>query len=189
MGKSDAAQPGNVYEAPAGEGFGDLRGALGVETDEVNDEAKRDLVFPDLINPITNLEGEPVRIDGARTLKSSGPFPTIGERRGVIFIEQSLKIGLNFSRFRKIKPALLNQLLRSARAFMITQTRNGAFASDDPATAFFLDFSAALNTAITAQARTTVGRVGIATAKPNEFLILRISQDQRAFEEELALAA
>ena len=107
----------------------------------------------------------------------------------MIFIEQSLKIGLNFSRFRKIKPALLNQLLRSARAFMITQTRNGAFASDDPATAFFLDFSAALNTAITAQARTTVGRVGIATAKPNEFLILRISQDQRAFEEELALAA
>lgn len=189
MAKSDAAQPGNVYEAPAGEGFGDLRGALGVETDEVNDEAKRDLVFPDLINPITNLEGEPVRIDGARTLKSSGPFPTIGERRGVIFIEQSLKTGLNFSRFRKIKRALLNQLLRSARAFMITQTRNGAFASDDPATAFFLDFSAALNTAITAQARTTVGRVGIATAKPNEFLILRISQDQRALEEELALAA
>lgn len=189
MASNDAAQPGNVYEAPAGETFGDLKGALDVETDEVNDESKRDLVFPDLINPITNLEGEPVRIDGARTLCTTGPFPTIGERRGVIFIEQSLKQGLNFSRHRKIKRALLQQMYRSARTFMVTQTRNGAFASDDPATAFFLDFSEALNTASTAQARTTIGRVGIATAKPNEFVILRISQDQRALEEELALAA
>lgn len=189
MAGNDAAQPGNVYEPPAGEGFGDLAGALGIETNEANDEAKRDLVYPDLINPITNLEGEPVRVDGSRTLCSTGPFPTIGERRGVIFIEQSLKPGLNFSRHRKIKRATLKRMERAARSFMITQTRNGAFASDDPSKAFFLDFGEALNTAATANARTTIGRVGIATAKPNEFVILRVSQDQRALEEEIALAA
>lgn len=189
MARNDAAQPGNVYEAPAGEGFGDIKGALGVETTEVNDEAKRDLVYPDLINPITSLEGEPVRIDGSRTLCSTQNFPTIGERRGMIFIEQSLKIGLNFSRHRKIKPSLSKAQLRAAKRFMLVQTRNGAFASDDPAKAFFLDFGEGLNTASTAEARSTIGRIGVATAKPNDFVILRFSQDQRALEEEIALAA
>ena len=34
-----------------------------------------------------------------------------------------------------------------------------------------------------------VGRIGLATAKPAEFIVLRFSQDTRALEEELAGAA
>lgn len=186
--RNDAAQPGGVYEAPAGVDFGRLIGALELETDEVKDEGKRDLVFPNLINPVVGLDGVPIHIDGARTLKSTGPFPTIGERRGVIFIEQSIKAGLLFGKHRKIKPSLLARLARSVRTFLVTQMRNGAFASDVPATAFSLDFSPGLNPPSEGFARRTNGRIGLATAKPNEFTILRVGQDTRALEEELAAA-
>jgi hypothetical protein len=33
------------------------------------------------------------------------------------------------------------------------------------------------------------GRIGLATAKPAEFIILRVGQDTRALEAQLALAA
>jgi uncharacterized protein len=189
LARNDNARPGGVYEAPAGIEFGRLVGVVGLETDEVKDETKRDLVFPELINPIVAYPGTQVHIDGARTLKSTGPFPTIGERRGVIFIETSIQAGLLFAKHRKIKASLLAQLDRAVRAFLLVQLRNGAFASDEPKKAFFVDFSVALNPPSEGFVRRVNGRIGLATAKPAEFIVLRFSQDQRALEEELAQAA
>ncbi len=188
--RNDAVD-GGIYEAPAGIGWGDLtnvtgvENALGVGEPEVNDVTKRNLVYPKLINPI---RGTPVRLDGARTLKDTSNFPTIGERRGVIFIEQSLKEGLEFARFRKIKTGLFAAMDRSGRKFLRDQTKLGAFASDDPKAAFLLDLSKGQNTAATAFARTVFGKIGLATAKPAEFIVLRVGQDTRALEAELAAA-
>jgi hypothetical protein len=72
-------------------------GVLGFETDEVLEENKRDLVYPHRINPLTTGPGLPRYIDGSRTLKGDGNFPYVAERRGVIFIERSLKQGLQFA--------------------------------------------------------------------------------------------
>ena len=44
--------------------------------------------------------GLPRYIDGSRTLKGNGNFPYVAERRGVIFIERSLKQGLQFARHK-----------------------------------------------------------------------------------------
>lgn len=184
--RTDAASPGGVYEAPAGVEVGRLVTCRGVETDEVNDEKKRDLVFPELINPITAIRGKTRHVDGARTLKSNGNFPTIGERRGVIYIETTLKDGLEFAKHRKIKAKTRKQLERTATVFLIIQTNNDAFASDKPTEAFFVDFSEQLNTAAVAFQRKIVGRVGLATAKPAEFIVILISQDTRALDAELA---
>ena len=38
--------------------------------------AKRDLVYPKRINPLTTGPGMPRYIDGSRTLKSTGNFPS-----------------------------------------------------------------------------------------------------------------
>jgi phage tail sheath protein FI len=180
---------GGVSEAPAGVEVGRIAGALGVANATVNQEGVRDLLLPELINPIVKPTGQPVHIDGARTLKSTGNFPTVGERRLAIFVEQSIKAGLLFGKHRKIKPALLAQFNRSTRSFMITLTREGNFASDKPREAFFVDFGAGLNTPITASNRQTLGRIGLATAKPNEFTLLFFSQDQRALEEAIEIDA
>lgn len=194
-GRDDAAQPGGVYEAPAGMGqvngigFGQLKNVIGLETDEVKDENVRDTIYPNLINPIVGLEGYPIHLDGAKTLSELGDFPTIGERRGVIYIEQSLKIGLTPFKHRKIKNSTLQSLKRSITTFLKTQTRNGAFASDDPALAFRVDTGASINTPTDAANLTMNAAIGLATAKPGEFIVVKIGQDTSAIEAAAAQAA
>ena len=161
-------------------------GVLGFETDEVLEEKKRDLVYPHRVNPLTTGPGLPRFVDGSRTLKGDGNFPYVGERRGVIFIERSLKQGLEFARHKANTEALRAQVQRTITAFLLAQMNNDAFRSRDPAKAFFVDVSDALNTPSVIFAGKLIARVGLATNKPAEFIILRISQDTRALEAELA---
>jgi len=185
----DNSRPGGVYVPPAGIENGRLFGVLGFETSDVLEEAKRDLVFPKRINPLTVFPGAPRHIDGARTLKGNGNFPTVAERRGVIFIEQSLKLGLLFAKHQNNTESLRATLSRTVTAFLLIQLKNAAFSSANPKKAFFVDFGEALNPPSVIFSGQVVGRIGLATAKPAEFIVLRFSQDTRALEAELAGAA
>jgi hypothetical protein len=180
----DASRPGGVYQPPAGTEKGRLFGVLGFEIDETLLEAKRDLVFPKRINPLTTLG--PMFIDGARTLKGDGAFPSVSERRGAIFIEQAIRTGVQFARHEPNTESLRAQLHRTVTAFLLQQLQNGAFASTDPQSAFFVDFSDELNTPATVFAGQVVGRIGLAMAKPAEFVVLRFSADTRALEAQLS---
>jgi len=186
--RTDSGRPGGVYDPPAGIDAGRMFGVLGFETDEVLEERKRDLVYPHRINPLTTGPGLPRYIDGSRTLKGDGNFPYVAERRGVIFIERSLKQGLEFARHKNNTEGLRAQVRRTITAFLLTQMNNGAFRSREPAKAFFVDVSEQLNTPTVVFAGKLIARVGLATNKPAEFIILRISQDTRALEAELAAA-
>lgn len=180
------AEEGGVYKPAAGIERGIMRSVLGFETAETLDERKRDLVFPKRINPLTGGDGLPRYIDGARTLKANGNFPYLSERRGVIFIKGSIKKGLQFARHRNNDESLRAEVDRTVRLFLITEMRKGAFRTKDPATAFFIDFGPGLNPDSVAFAGKLKGRVGLATQKPAEFIIVSFSQDTRALEAELA---
>lgn len=184
--RTDAATPGGVYNAPAGIEDGQLVGVLGFETDEVLDENKRDLVQPKRINVLTKLQGTPRYIDGAYTLKGDGNFPFVPQRRGAIFIEQSVKNGTQFARWKNNTAALRRTVDRSVTAFLKVQMNNGAFASNDPATAFFVDFSDKLNTVAGVVSGKLLGRVGLAFNTPAVWVIIRFSRDTRALDQELA---
>ncbi len=187
--RRDASKPGGVYESPAGVEQGILFGCLGFETKEVLEEEKRDLVFPKRINPLTSLQGGPRHIDGARTLKGNGNFPSVPERRGAIFIEQSIKNGLQFARHQGNTEELRATVSRTVEAFLQTQMKNGAFRTQNPDTAYFVDFDipgTSLNSTSVQFSGQLVGRIGLATKKLAEWVILRFSQDTRALEEELA---
>ena len=184
--RTDGSKDGGVYEPPAGEEVGRMFGVLGVENEEVLDEELRGLVFDKRINP---LMADGVRyIDGARTLKSNGNFPSVSERRGVIFIERSVKAGLGFARHRNNDERLRAQVRRTVSAFLLTQMDNGAFRSRVPSKAFFVDVSDKLNNARVIFAGKLLVRMGLATQKPAEFVGLLVSQDTRAIEQELAEA-
>jgi phage tail sheath protein FI len=187
--RTDAARPGGIYDPPAGTDKAQLVGVYGFDTDEVLEERKRDLVYPKRINPLTTGPGMPRFIDGSRTLKGDGNFPYIAERRGVIFIEQSLKAGVQFARHKNNTEGLRAQVRRVFTAFLITQMNNGAFRSREPAKAFFVDVSDQLNTPTVIFAGQLLAKVGLATNKPAEFIVIKISQDVRALESELAAAA
>lgn len=187
--RTDGSGQGGIYKSPAGQRRGILSGVLGFETDEVLKEEARDLLYPKRINPLTTAAGAPRFIDGGRTLKSTGDFPHIAQRRGAIFIEQSIKTSTDVTRHDNITEELRRELSRATRRFLKIQMSNGAFASQDPEKAFFVDFGDKLNPASQAKLGRTLGRIGLAFSTPNEFLILSFSADNRALEQELAEAA
>lgn len=183
--RNDAARPGGVYQPPGNTEFGQIRSAVGLETNEVLEENKRDLLYPKRINPINSIGGI-IALDGVRTGKAGGNFPTIAERRGVIFIEYSIKAALEFARLQNNTAELRETCARIVRKFLIDQMRVGAFRSTDPDTAFFVDFGEGLNTPAVVFAGQLLGRIGLATQKPAEYIVLSFSQDTRALEQELA---
>lgn len=189
--RNDASKPGGVYEAPAGtlNNFGVLFGAVGTETDEVNDEAVRDVIYPERINPICRIDGSPVHLDGNRTLKSTGDFPTIAERRGANFIEQSCKKGVRFAKHRNNDRRLRMEVAESIKAFLLRQFHVGAFRGATPAESFYVDVSDSLNPdEVVFAGQMNVG-IGIATQKPTDWIVLDFTQDTRALNERLAQLA
>lgn len=187
--RADQSKPGGVYEAPAGldRNYGVVFGALGFETDDTLDERKRDVVYPSRINPITRLKGTPIHIDGNRTLKSTDSFPTVGERRGVIFIETSAKRGVLFAKHRQNTPRLRQEVKRSLDTFLLRQFQNGAFRGATPAESFYVDVSEeTANPPEVVLAGELRALIGLATAKPTDWVILTVTQDTRALEERLA---
>jgi len=179
MARNDAKE-GGIYQAPAGIEFGKILGCLGFETDEVNDESVRDILDPKLINVIHTDRGQPRYIDGHHTLKTTGNFPSVSERRGVIFIEQSVKDGLQFARHRNNDETLRAEVARTVTNFLTVEMKKGAFRTKDPSTAFFVDFGAGLNPPAVAFAGKLIGRIGLATQKPVQWGILNFTQDTRS---------
>jgi hypothetical protein len=191
--RTDARKIGGAFEQPAGTEFGIPAGVLGFETDEVLKKSKRELIFPVNINPISR-ESEggvstPIFVDGARNLDITGNWPSVGQRRGVMFVEKRLKPGLAFLRHRNIKQKLYEEGKDTVNAFLIELTENEAFASNLPSEAFSVDFGPGLNTAVTRNARQVKARVGLATSQPAEFINILIGPDNDALDAQLAALA
>lgn len=191
MARTDAKQPGGVYQPPAGLMNGRFTTVTGLEilpgeeVSETFDENKRDLIYPKRINPLLEDTGGRT-IDGVRTLKSTDNFPTVAERRGAIFIEQSLKNALKPAKFRNNDDTLRAEVTRTSEKFLLDQMRVGAFRTKNPKTAFSVDFGEGLNPVSVQFAGQLIGRIGLATQKPAEFIILKFTQDTRALEQELS---
>lgn len=187
MARNDSGTLVGPFGQPAGVEAGLLLSVLGVEERDVLRSSNRDLIFPERINPITRLEtGGGIFVDGARTGKGNGNFPSIGERRGVSYIEQTLKQGLQFVRHQNNTPDLRGSVHRTVRGFLMTLTRNGCFATKEPQSAFVVDADVPgrgiNNASVRAQGKLFV-RVGVATAKPAEYVVILVSQDTRALQE------
>ncbi len=182
--RQDGSRAGGIYEAAAGVDRGQLVGVVGLENTSTQEEAVRDILYPSRINPIRLVGGLPV-LDGARTLKGDGNFPTIPERRGVIYIEQAILRGTEFARFRNNDAELRAELTRTIEAFLETQMFLGAFRTRSKASAFFVDITEGLNPPSVVFAGCVIGAIGLATQKPAEFIIFRVRQDTRALQAEL----
>lgn len=185
--RTDNARVGGIYDACANQDLGRLFGVLELEHKDALLEAKRDLVFPERINPLRKDDGSPFYIDGARTLKENGSWPWTNQRRGVSFIGRTLKLIEDIFRHKNRNPNL-PAMKRAADIFLLEQFRRKAFATDtNPALAFFTDVGLALNPA--SQANVGTIRCGVAMTTPMEFIIIKIGQDTRLIEAELAAAA
>ena len=184
----DGLRPGGVYDEPAGVERGQLRGVVSLETDEVLNERKRDLMYPKRINPISTFPGAPIFVDGVRVLKGQFNFPTVAQRRGVIFIEQSVKDGMQVFRFRANDEETQQEVERTIEAFLLQQFRARAFRGATPSQSYFVQADESVNPPTEVQAGRLNVRIGLATQRPAEFIVLRFSQDLRDVEGEIAAA-
>lgn len=185
----DGQFPGGVYRAPAGIEVGQVKGVVGLENEDVLKEACRDYIAPHKINPITAMSGTPKFIDGHDCLKTDGNFPSVPERRGVIYIEQTIKRGMEVYRHSYNDDRTRSSVQQTIVAFLISQMRVRAFRSNDPNTAFSVDADVP-GTGINPPSEQFAGRLNVkillATNKPLKYLVLSFSQDVRALQEEIA---
>lgn len=167
--KIDQSKVGGAFEHPASQEIGSLSTVRGLESEEVKDLAHRGLLFDSLINPIMVDDGVPAWVDGARTLKSTGPFPTVGESRGVLTVQQQITIALDPKRNRNIRKSLLQSMATAIITYLRALTDADCFASRTYSEAFSFDNGKALNNAASAKRHETNELIGLATSAPNEF--------------------
>jgi hypothetical protein len=182
MCRVDGAKVGGQFDQPAGpKELYMPRNVLGLETKLVNEKRVRDKLNPLGINCIRNINrGGPVFINGTNVLKSTGNWPSVGQKRGVMFVIRQLSDGLEANRHRGITRELIRDDKTIIENFLNEFVDAGSLASLKASEAYFVDSGPSMNKPSTARAKRTQHRIGLATAYPNEFTVVLIGPDRRA---------
>lgn len=169
----DRSKEGGAFEHPSNK-LGVLTTVRGVEHGEYEDARKRGLAFDGFINAIRVQKGKRPYVDGARTLKDSGPFPTVGESRGVMLVMNNLIEAYDPERNANIRASLYVSLASLARVYLGRLTKANCFQTTNPDTAFFVDFGKNPNTPDVVEAREVIGVIGLNTSPPAEFIFFTV---------------
>jgi len=160
-----------VHKAPANEV---LRGVLGLKEPVTDDQQNQ---MNDVGINVLRLFSGNVVVWGARTVladKSDIRFRYINVRRLLIYIEQSLKVGLRWAVFEPNNLTLQKQITRSVRAFLDGVWRDGGLYGATPDEAYYVRFPEMYNRDDDrAQGKLTV-EIGVRVSYPAEFIIIRI---------------
>jgi len=161
-----------VHKAPAN---AVIRGALGVENRL--SKADQDGLNPDGINVIRAFNGN-MTVWGARTLggDANGEWKYISVRRLFLFLRESIDEGTQWVVFEPNTPDLWAKITRNVTAFLTNVWRSGALFGTTAQEAFYVKCDAELNPPEVRDAGRVVTEIGVAVAKPAEFVIFRISQ-------------
>ncbi len=162
-----------VHKAPANEV---VNGIIGLQ--RILNKGEQDILnpFPVNINVIRDFrkDNRSIRIWGARVITSDPDWFYVNVRRLLIFLEQSIDIGLQWVVFEPNAEPLWARVKRTITNFLTTVWRNGALEGTKPEEAFFVKCD---NTTMT-QDDIDNGRlivvIGVAPVRPAEFVIIRI---------------
>ena len=161
-----------VHKAPANEV---VRNCTGLEI--LFGKPEQDMLNPAGINLIRNIQGQGIRIWGARTCSSDSSWRYINVRRLFIFLEESIRRSTGWAVFEPNDDMLWTKVRNTITSFLGTQWRNGALVGAAEAEAFFVNVG--LGSSMT-QDDVLNGRmiceIGVAPSRPAEFVIFRISQ-------------
>lgn len=139
-------------------------------------EAEQGKLNPKGINLIRAIQGQGIRVWGARSCSSDGNWKYINVRRLFIFIEESIKANTNWAVFEPNDEMLWSRLEGTIRVFLTTQWRNGALAGSTADEAFFINIGKSTMTEDDILNGRLICVIGIAPVRPAEFVIFRITQ-------------
>lgn len=161
-----------VFKSPANEV---IRGALDV-THGLS-RADQEVLNPKGVNAIRVLNGNVV-VWGARTVggDANADLKYISVRRTLLFLRESIEEGTQWAVFEPNTPALWAKISRNVTAFLTTVWRSGALFGTTAQEAFFVKCDAENNPPEARDLGQVVADIGVAIARPAEFVIFRVSQ-------------
>jgi phage tail sheath protein FI len=161
-----------VFKSPANE---PIRGALGVT--HALSKADQDGLNPKGVNAIRVLNDN-ITVWGARTVggDANADLKYVSVRRTLLFLRESIDEGTQWAVFEPNTPALWAKIARNITAFLTTVWRSGALFGNTANEAFFVKCDAETNPPELRELGQVVTEIGVAIARPAEFVIFRISQ-------------
>ena len=164
-------QSRGVHKAPAGQ-EAVTKGVIELKTPVTN--ALNSTLLPAKINPVRFFQGAGNLVWGTRTLAVDASWKYVPVRRLLIYIEESILKGIQWSVFEPNDTALWAKLRLNISAFLMNTFRAGALAGTKPSEAFYVNCDSATNPQSLIDAGQVNVEVGVAPVKPAEFVIVKI---------------
>ncbi|MFG3024441.1 phage tail sheath family protein [Streptomyces sp. NPDC048254] len=167
--RSDTAR--GMIKAPANEV---VRSALDFET-RLN-KSQQELLNPQGVNCLRFFPGPGFLVWGARTISDDPEWKYLSIRRYFNFLEKSIDQGTQWVVFEVNGPALWDAVRHTVEGFLFNEWKSGALLGAKPEQAYFVRCDASTMTADDLDNGRLICVVGVAAAKPAEFVVFRISQ-------------
>jgi phage tail sheath protein FI len=167
-----------VHKVPANE---QLRGTQGLEH-EIRKE-DQDSLNPLGINCILIFPGRGIRVWGARTTSPDPRWKYVNVRRLFLFLKESIDEGTQWAVFEPNDEPLWARVRQSVSNFLTVQWRKGAFIGTTPDEAFFVKCDRTTMTQDDIDNGRLICVIGVAPAKPAEFVMFKITHRTAGAEE------
>jgi phage tail sheath protein FI len=172
-----AERESGVHKAPANKPLAWVQDVTAVTSDTVHG-----LLNHEGINVIRTTPGRGIRILGARMLSSDPDWRFVNVRRLMLMIGKAVEHSIQWAAFEPNDHNTRNKLRLTLMSFLVALWQQGAFSGDSIEQSFFVKCDEENNP----DSERELGRlwidVGVAPAKPFEFIVLRVGRSGNAFE-------
>jgi phage tail sheath protein FI len=160
-----------VHKAPANEVVNGVNGLA-----RYLNKAEQDLInpYPYNVCAIRRFANRGIRVYGARVITSDSSLKYIPVRRLLLFLEQSIEIGLQWVVFEPNAEPLWARVRQSLNGFLTGVWRDGALEGTSTEQAFFVKCDRTTMTQDDIDNGRLICLVGVAPVKPAEYVIIRI---------------
>jgi phage tail sheath protein FI len=134
------------------------------------------------INVIKVLPGRGIRIFGARTISSDPDWRYVNIRRLMMMIEKAIDLSIQWAAFEPNDTYTRTKLHLSLFSFLIALWQQGALAGETAQEAFFVKCDEENNPPNLRANGQLIAEVGVAPAKPFEFIVVRVGRTNNEFE-------
>ena len=166
-----------VHKAPANEV---IRGVVRLERAITHGE--QEVLNPDGVNCIRQFRGRGIRVWGARTVSSDTEWKYVNVRRLFLYLEESIEEGTQWVVFEPNTLSTWQRVKASVTEFLTRVWRDGALAGATAEEAFFVKCDRTTMTEDDIKNGRLICLIGVAPARPAEFVIFRIHQWQGGSE-------
>jgi uncharacterized protein len=146
------------------------------------DDARHGVLNPEHVNAIRAFTGRGLRIFGARTLSSDPDWRFVNVRRLLLMLEKAIRIGTQWVVFEPNNRLTRAKLQLALTSLLLEVWRRGALAGRTADEAFFVRCGEAENPPDATARGWLTAEVGVAPARPFEFIIVRVGVSDDVLE-------